>query len=291
MEAILNFEVYVCPKCGSLSVGDKLCDYCASDMVSASMTVFDLISNGEVKAYLKTKKHLTEQYCKSSPSFDKPASKNYENESKLRMKDIKRQYLNTVLKRRMQICPKCGHIAPPSLYRDDQTCPLCKTTYVDTNVKGLHYYRRDGSTDADFAKLKNKMRTKFCSKSPEYVPSRWDKRIESEKDIPLRLDEVSLDTGIAMGLIPALISMPSYIKEGRRRLGSLFNKTLGHIAIFCAEIPLSDGETRKLKIEQLKELIDDARNIMVSQEFTGQKKPLKDFQMFLNGLYDQTAKL
>lgn len=266
---VVNFEIHICPECGSVSVGRMICNICATSTVGTSLTVQDLVNDnvGNTKVVKTALDTLSAKYSNVT-KWEKYAD----------IKKANRKYFLSdtwkKLKRKVRVCPKCGHIAGASCFYDNNICCICGTTYVDSKINCQEYYNREEESDAYLEIKQEKLREKLCLKSAFFDAVAWEQRIDIEKDrLPIRLETQLNDYSTLpnAGILPSLLNIPDEVRAGKEQVWNFF---IAFQSYLLKHIFLLDNATeaeRAKYLAQLREFLSDAFNIMRIQSFLGQQ--------------------
>lgn len=265
---VFDFEIHICPKCGSASVARKICNICGTSMVSTYLTVQNLVKDniGNTKAVRNALDTLSIKYCDVAERRKCAGIK----------KTKERVFFSDtwkMLKQNVRICPKCGHITGASCFYMLDKCCICGTTYVDSKIGCRKYYNRGEESDAYMEKQQGRLRETLCLKSGLYDVAAWNRRLDIEKDrLPTRLESQLKDYSVLpdVGIIPALLNTPGSLRTGKEHVWGIFIAFQQHLAKY---VFLLDNATEAEGVEyfaQLREFLSDAFNIIRLQYSAGQ---------------------
>lgn len=276
----LSFELYVCPRCGDLAVGRKVCAVCGTTTIGTAINVYDVVNShiNDTKSVKQFLTQLSEQYCSGQNS--KEILRQRKNSSK----EFTRKTWDILKKGKLKVCPTCGHISSVSCFYDNCVCCICGSTYIDSDMNCIKYYGREEYSAAYFTALQEKIRG-HLSKST-YNQTLWDNRIETEKDrLPSQIEmPQEMESIPNYGLIPALINSHINIQNANDRVWQIcivFQSYLSH-HLMCIENANIDN--RHICILQLREFISDVFNVIRLQYFAGQQVAVDMMEKYLSDL-------
>lgn len=266
---VFDFEIHICPKCGSVSVARKICNICGTSTIGASLTVQDLVKDNtdNIKAVKRSLDVLSAKYC------DVTEQKKYTEKKKTNRKEFLSDTWK-IMKRNVRICPKCGHIAGVSCFYNNEVCCICGTTYIDSKISCQKYYNRGQESDAYLEKRQTKLREKLCVKSALYDAAAWDLRLDVEKDrLPVRLEAQLNDYSLLpdAGIIPALLNIPGSLRAGKGHIWNIFAAFQYYLSKYIFLLDNATESEHAKYLAQLQEFLSDAFNVLRLQYFAGQQ--------------------
>jgi len=287
--AAFDFEIYMCPKCGSVSVARKICNLCGTPTINTSLAVKDVV-NGNAKDTEAVKTALdvlSSKYC------DIAERKKYTSMRKANWRrsrgDIRR-----MLEKNIRICPRCGHIAGASCFYSNDVCCICGAKYIDGEISCQKYFNREKESDGYLRKVQTKLQERLCVKSTFYDTEAWNLRLDVEKDrLPVRLETKLEDVPLSsmMGIVPALLCIPGDYRKGKERIWNFFTAFQCYLSKYMFLLDNATGSENAKYLAQLREFLSDAFNILQLQVFAGQQDAVDMMSEYITDLGHQIYSL
>lgn len=250
------FDLYICPKCGKISLFDNSCPFCNGNMKLCS----EALDN---KFLCDIKKNVSDIYNQffNLNTCDKKLWKKREKDELKSIKSHGKIVWNSSLKKNIEICPNCKIITTYNYVKPSGECAFCKTAKQEIPVCGIDYF---------YPELKGE----------GYIANKLNKEIE-KLGISMRCeDNITSDYATLInGFIPNLLRMPTQISEASEKLSKLS----------CSLFPvIKEYYNKDDMLDKLAHIINHYQCTLRGQRFLGQENAVNFLTLILMEIEEKT---
>lgn len=247
------FNLYICPRCGKITVIsgiDGKCPYCQMSMIKCAETI-DNAFIGETKLHINK---ITAQYYKKS-LFEKKLWKSREKQDLNIIKSHNKKVWDENLKKNIKICPQCSIIVTNNYLLETDCCMFCHKPYVDLKTTGFDYYYPELKGEGYILNRLKRQKEKLGIYSNTVLPTNNTKNAGSDT--------------FPLGFIPSLLTLPDKSFEAKERLSGFIGYYIPIIKSFCKRLNenLFDNDL----FNEFSYTINHIHNVLRSQRFLGQE--------------------